>query len=1494
MNQKQKTKKILFCSFIFFLLLLGERSTSKAISYTELKNNTPLGTIVTFTKDQYHSQNTTLFCVQHGQDVGKDGEDSVPLSYNLVGYLKIKGNEGYVNNSSTPIRNEAFAQIGYLMSNVANNSMGTPDDAYIQNRYGVSGQEFATMFPKNVTYLQNVFWKDNIFNPMNIYLKIPNVSGFASSSDSSVNILKQSGTSSGFTALDNAYTYANTTLKKSVNWRENETIKDQTDKSKIAVSVKTFDGEQCVRVGPFKWSFTNKPKTIKVKTTSGVTYTAGTNMWITQDTGSGEKRITPSNLVSGKNFYVTFRVKDQIPGISQISASGEYSNKTFYCSEMWFLRHNTYQDMIYYKKNPNETVKASVSGTFNYSVAFNFQTEITKTDKDSGDPLKDVAFKIKYKTASTWVKQDSKGVISYVSKEADATEFKTNSQGKIIIKGLLVGDYEAYETKNPHYGYVISKDPIKITTSKNKVTVTNEQKYVKLSGYVWEDNLYDREKLTERNDLYQEGELDKNDILLAGIPVRLKEISSGKTIKQMETNDQGAYQFVDVEINNLADYTIEFEYDGLIHQNVILHPDKANGSKASEPNRQTYNNRFVAVGKGENENQAAIKEGIGDDAATTATVNYTFTQEENGRTAHIDQTNQCEITADTHSAGYTIPFEKGQGISEVKNINLGMYKRGQTDLAVKTELQEAKVEAAGYGHIYQYGSGYDSADEDKSWDLAVRFESPYKNVYKRPIYRADAEYQNTENKSKEMQVALTYKITVANQEALISRINKLVNYFDARYTLKAIGTGINPQDGSLLNPYSEDKYKLGEIKDGYQKLEIYPNLIIQPATTDQEGGTKTTQSSIYVQFDLSRQNVLNLLQTASIYHNSESELESAGENLKNITEIASYTSFSQYQGESNNTLYAAVDKDSVPDNSTAGETKTYEDDTDKASNLAIVLAKAREVTGTIFEDLPQEELKAKNIHLGDGIYDPEKENAIGGIKVELVQVDENGRITDQVANVYDEHSIDQETGKIGKWTEAKVEAVSGSEGTYTISGFIPGKYVIRYTWGNEQTYKIVEGKENPEAGDYYDSMVENYKSTTMDYDVYQREQSSNKFYRDINESDTRKSHAIDNIDTRKQIDNNLKEYNYESMSKQTQKEMTSNTSILEINMEYTDNDLLTIDLVRKDQPEFQINKMDFGIIERPVQSVNFVKSLSDITITLANGQVLINAHIDENGDLVGKAPYLTYVKPQKENGITIHNGFLKAELDSELIQGATVEMKYRLTTENTSNVDYADEQYGYYQYGESYYQKVLSQDKKEQHVVTVTPTQIVDYLDAKSIYRPDDQINLDYNWKPMTLSQLSTSKLVATNVTDAMRNGAYTDEEGRRQELDETQIYSTDYLQHTKLKPLRYVGETPLAAEGGDVYIKVDKMLASSDDANFENQAEIVLLSKPGGSKPTQTPGNYIPNKTNQEQDDSTSQEIMITPSTGGNRNYYLIISIGVVSFVILGVGIYFIKKRVI
>ena len=115
-------------------------------------------------------------------------------------------------------------------------------------------------------------------------------------------------------------------------------------------------------------------------------------------------------------------------------------------------------------------------------------------------------------------------------------------------------------------------------------------------------------------------------------------------------------------------------------------------------------------------------------------------------------------------------------------------------------------------------------------------------------------------------------------------------------------------------------------------------------------------------------------------------------------------------------------------------------------------------------------------------------------------------------------------------------------------------------------------------------------------------------------------------------------------------------------------------------------------------------------------------------------------------------------------------------------------------------------------------------------------------------------------------------------------------MKDSKIRPKTTSATT---AGTGTVEMVVEKQLSSGQDANFSNDTEVVLCDKPGGSKITTIPGNYDPSdSTTYETDDSTAEEVIITPSTGANRNYIIIGSIGLLALVILGVGIYFIKKK--
>lgn len=152
--------------------------------------------------------------------------------------------------------------------------------------------------------------------------------------------------------------------------------------------------------------------------------------------------------------------------------------------------------------------------------------------------------------------------------------------------------------------------------------ITNKQKWVKLSGFVWVDNVGVKSgNGDDRNNLFKTNQ-DDNDLLLDGITVRVmdrttKDVAKDKNgmplqkvtgdVNDPDTEQQGhgSYFFKDVETNKLKDYYIEFEYDGLTYQNVLQYNDPTvqsvpnyspnNASKAAENTRDQFNNNFGVV-----------------------------------------------------------------------------------------------------------------------------------------------------------------------------------------------------------------------------------------------------------------------------------------------------------------------------------------------------------------------------------------------------------------------------------------------------------------------------------------------------------------------------------------------------------------------------------------------------------------------------------------------------------------------------------------------------------------------------------------------------------------------------------------------------------------------------------------------------------------------------------------------------------------------------------
>ena len=101
--------------------------------------------------------------------------------------------------------------------------------------------------------------------------------------------------------------------------------------------------------------------------------------------------------------------------------------------------------------------------------------------------------------------------------------------------------------------------------------------------------------------------------------------------------------------------------------------------------------------------------------------------------------------------------------------------------------------------------------------------------------------------------------------------------------------------------------------------------------------------------------------------------------------------------------------------------------------------------------------------------------------------------------------------------------------------------------------------------------------------------------------------------------------------------------------------------------------------------------------------------------------------------------------------------------------------------------------------------------------------------------------------------------------------------------------------ENTTVTLNVSKLLTASQNIELDNETEVIKVNKTGGGTLISIPGNYIPGTgINEELDNDMAETIIITPNTGDNLNYIIPITVILSSIVILGVGIVFIKKKVL
>lgn len=1128
--------------------------------------------------------------------------------------------------------------------------------------------------------------------------------------------------------------------------------------------------------------------------------------------------------------------------------------------------------------------------------------QIKKVDKtDSTKILNGIAFKLasvdKDGKITGWVTWDNNNVVTKTDvKSFDEAKRLTVKNDNLteVITHLPIGKYKIFETDiGEHLEFTldsyIESDGKKIPVSDKGIfdlkanqkgatvvkTVENEQQFVSISGIVWEDIRQGK------NDKEINGRLDNEDYRINGIFVRLVDDKGNQVQSPVQTGiyqykgkeQNGVYRFDNVKISELKNYHVEFSYDGITYQSVTT-PQSVED--------ETIKSSAVEVTSDRNELNNAFSEITGEGQVVTyknqpVTLSYNKVTNDNRSTVTLK--NLCDrnqgvdydkklvkltkngdfIVTSTTENNYLINKYNNNKSPEITDVNLGLYQREQTNLALYKDVDNAEVSINGAHYTYKYGVKDKIVEEDLNntnveTTIGVRFKSKNPanesvDSYSLPFYMADVRYDDKDN-SKDLNTYITYKISLANNSnSLYAKVNSLKEVFSKDLTFEKLYT-INEKGQEDKVIYDAQNVTVQPNGENYSLINFDKlNIEIAPYNTQY----------VYIKFKLPKESIYNV----------ENDTLYADKEFDNHAEISSYSISDEINNAQRKYGYATYDVDSIPNNYDITKSdETDENDSDYAPGIKIVDAGERTISGTVFEDSALEEYLNKNERLGNGIFE-DGENLVQGVKVRLV--DANNNVVKEVE--------------------------SNEDGNYTISGFIPGNYKIEFVWGqgkeNEISTKIVNKSDSQTKTNV---TVDTYKSTIWtEENKAQKDNKKNEWYK-VQEL-PRYSDALDNWETRKEIDK--KALTLEDMidGKTLDAIMTSSTREFFIGVEVDEN--YEQRLVNKMLKYiFDIKNVDFGLIERPRQVIDVDKHVNSLSIKDNNNTYVQGTVNNDTGKLEGTV-----------NNVSggINEGFFNVAIKPDTLQGANINVGYRIVVNNNSELDYATE--NYYLYG-------TLNDSDRDKIVTIKVEDLYDYLrGGLKISNEDLAENATDNSKWAIINNADINNYKDTIMNYALLNSLFKDDSQRTIALERILNYvlknhPNDYnnyiasiinnkdnpenistIQNIKcFDASTYKMNTSFELAPGDTTVEytfnTNGIVNKNDNLVYQNDVEIGNATRIGeyGRNISLENSNLY----------NIAEPITLTDPTGENRDYTPIVIIAISAIAVLGVGIVVIKKTVL
>lgn len=1073
-----------------------------------------------------------------------------------------------------------------------------------------------------------------------------------------------------------------------------------------------------------------------------------------------------------------------------------------------------------------------------YSIALN------KIDNYNNNSLNGAKVIIQYEDDETYLTGRYNDGLAEYSGEPEAITIN----GSLSIDGVKRGTYHVYEVEAPkgynielmdnydegasfgNYDGAVDLGTIDVNDdNKHPQMDLENQKYVKIRGKVWED--------------IKGGKDDSYDYIGFDTPypdeTEVVLLKGGGEVARTST-ENGEYEFEEIEnedTNNkilyweLQQYTVKFLYDKSEYVTVPVKLDDPNGSKAIEKNW---------------EDEEWDDRNLGESWATT------------------------EINSDILEKNYN------SDTYYVENINFGVIEKPNSSYTVEQNLEYVKLVKPDlvdnnkvYSFKYKYGAVAEFDTEPYADTVGLQDSS---GSFTQNIYPSDIKYNmTTSDDDKRIKVYAVYKITITNNGPEFTHKDI---YEEKGLYLNSLTVRENEDRYVISDDIHEidDEYAVNDIKR-WSEAEDEVNYKIEGSNKKFEEGNNGIElngtETIYVQFRVKEDALEELV-------NREEE----GENpVFDCTTDVFTNGFHKYQRN-----------DSKWDFGTQAqkEHRTIDDDgSDTGLGLRYKLSSTRKVQGSVFEDT-KDESEREDERIGDGIYS-EDENNLTDVIVSMHNANDNS-----FAQLYDTlEQVDEHTWKVKK--KNAVQKVN-EDGTYEFVGLVPGNYYLKFTYGNgDVSYTDMEGNTISHIDTKIDGETINsnlYKSTILtgpakgEDDKY----SGEYWYIGNIEADRdykKYSIATDitiggkNLNEARLKDGNINEILNNKTQHTNDGIIEARSPNMNINFEYLKEDEIehSEDVAKTENGSVDENGkkyklltnckgMYFGIIERPYIDVELKKNIKNIKLTLQNGTTIINQ--DPTSQNV--SPYITNLDThQDEDTDKEESGYAKLEMDSQNLFSSAIEITYLVKVTNKSEVDYSTV---------DYYTKGYIDESKD---VKTRAAKIIDYIPKDCNYETNkskENTDEEHKFELKNLTKADIETLYNSG------DGYFTEDaykEAVKDDYKKLEVTSEKELKTWKLNDSEIDDDNTLEYE-----ITVSKLLNNNEeDLGLTSYTELIAVSNiPKTPQCELTSGSYVIGDEDTHEADDDSATLIITPSTGENRDYTVYIIAGAMLIAAIGIGI--------